>query len=178
MLSMIRIIDTRSAMLPDDVFRHRLEQTLLEIEATAARLRDCAAVSVTAKPKYWRAIIMPNLPAACPLDLMICADQTFNLKLANEAHTGLPVERFEFFPDLFRAIEAGHVEKISKYCAMTDALVAVAMHVALAPGRDWIRERRLSPTSAAEAWRTHRYLPYRRSPENTRVSAANNLADA
>ena len=178
MLSVIRIIDTRSAMLPDDVFRHRLEQTLVEIEASAARLRECAAVSVTAKPNYWRAIVMPNLAAACPFDLMICADQTFNLKLANEAYTRLPVDRFELFPHLVRAIEAGQVEKISKYSTMTDALVAVAMRVALAPGWDWIEERRLSPASTAEEWRTHRYLPYRRSPENTRVSGANILADA
>jgi hypothetical protein len=149
-------------MLPDDVFRDRLEQTLVEIEKSVAKMRDYAAVDVAASPRYWRVVVLPFFAAACPMDLMIKADQTFSLKLAGEAFEDRPVEHFELFPHLVRAIEAGHVEKISKHDAMTDALVAIEMRVALGPGWDWLGERRIAPVTSAEEWRTHRYLAYRR----------------
>ena len=41
-------------MLPDDVFRDRLEQTLVEIEAWARKTRDCATIDVGASQQYWR----------------------------------------------------------------------------------------------------------------------------
>lgn len=149
-------------MLPDDVFRDRLEQTLVEVEKSVTNLRDCAAVEITASPRYWSVVVFPFLAAACPFELMIKADQTFSVKLAGEAFENRPVERFELFPHLVRAIEAGRVDKISKFDAMTDALLAIEMHVELAPGWDWFGERRIRPPSPAEEWRTHRYLAYRR----------------
>jgi hypothetical protein len=149
-------------MLPDDVFRDRLEQTLVEVEKSVAKMRDCAAIDVTASQHYWSVVALPFLAAACPFELIIKADQKFSLKVAAETFENRPVERFELFPRLVRAIEAGHVEKISKFDAMTDALVAIEMRVELEPGWDWLGERRLSPPASSEEWRTHRYLAYRR----------------
>ncbi len=154
-------------MLPDDVFRDRLEQTLVEIEAAVAKVRDFAAVDIAASPAYWRLVVVPVEEAACPFELMIRADQTFSLKLADETAENLPIERFEFFPHLVRAIEEGHVEKISKHSTLTDALVAVAMRVALTPGWDWLHERRITPATSEEEWRTQPYLPYRRRSGET-----------
>ncbi|MFT3733384.1 MAG: hypothetical protein QM780_18540 [Hyphomicrobium sp.] len=149
-------------MLPDDVFRDRLEQTLVDIENTVSKMDDCAAVDVAVSARYWRVIVVPKEILACPFELMITSDQKFSLKLADEVHEGLPVEHFELFPRLIRAIEAGRVEKITKLSADTDELLAVEMCVRLEPGPDWRRERRLIPLVAPEVWRTHRYLCYRR----------------
>ncbi|WP_423415364.1 hypothetical protein RLW55_01565 [Hyphomicrobium sp. B1] len=149
-------------MLPDDVFRDRLEKTLVEIETSVARMRDYAAVEVIATTAYWRVVVLPIVPEACPFELLITSKQTFSLKLAEEAFEDLPVEHFELFPHLVRSIEAGHVEKISKFDAMTDELVAIEMRVALSPGWDWRGERRIAKAPPEEVWRTHRYLAYRR----------------
>jgi len=149
-------------MLPDDVFRDRLEKTLIEIEAMVPNIRDCAAVDVTASAHYWRLVVQPYLAEACPFELLINSNQKFSLKLADETFENLPVERFELFPHLVRAIEAGHVEKISKLDTMTDVLVAVAMRVELKPGWDWLGERRITTLPSPAEWRTHRYLSYRR----------------
>jgi hypothetical protein len=53
-------------MLPDDVFRDRLEQTLVEVEKSVTGMRDCAAVDVTASPRYWSVVVLPFLAPACP----------------------------------------------------------------------------------------------------------------
>jgi hypothetical protein len=149
-------------MLPDDVFRDRLEQTLAEIEKSIASMRECATIEVKASTRYWSMAALPFQTGACPFELMVKSDQKFSLKLADEAFENRPVERFELFPQLVRAIEAGRVERISKFDAMTDALVGIEMRVELEPGWDWLAERRLASVTTAEEWQAHRYLPYRR----------------
>ncbi len=149
-------------MLPDDVFRNHLEQTLVDIEAWAEKARDCAAIDITASQKYWRMVVLPYLTSACPFELLINSDQHFSLKLANEVYENRPVERFDLFPSLARATEAGRAERIETFTATTDTRVAIATRVELAPGWDWIGERRLASLGGAEECRTHRFLPYRR----------------
>jgi hypothetical protein len=150
------------SMLSTDVFRERLERTLIDIEQWAAAVGDCADVGIAASEHYWRMVVVPNVDLACPFELIIKSDQKFGLKLAAETYEGRPIERFELFPALVRAVEAGRVDRIEKYNAMTDALAGIAMRVELAPGWDWIGDRRIAPATAAEEWRTHRFLPYRR----------------
>ncbi|WP_045837175.1 hypothetical protein [Hyphomicrobium sp. 99] len=149
-------------MLSDDVFRDRLEQTLVDIEGWGAAIRDCADVGIAASDRYWRMVVVPNEDLACPFELMIRSDQKFSLKLAAETYEDRPIERLDLFPALVRAIEAGRVDKIEIYNALTDALAGIAMRVELAPGWDWIGDRRISPPTPAEEWRTRRFLPYRR----------------
>jgi len=149
-------------MLSNDVFRDRLEQTLVDLESWAAGMADCAEVGIAASDRYWRMVVVPNVDLACPFELMIKSDQKFGLKLAAETYEDRPIERFDLFPALVRAIEAGHVDKIEIFNAMTDRLVGIAMRVGLKPGWDWIADRRIAPPTSAEEWRTRRFLPYRR----------------
>ncbi|MBN9246743.1 MAG: hypothetical protein J0I81_04715 [Hyphomicrobium sp.] len=149
-------------MLSDDVFRDRLEATLVDIERWAATIRDCADVGIAASDRYWRIAVVPNEDLACAFELMIRSDQKFGLKLAAETYDDRPIERFDIFPALVRAIEAGRVDKIEMYNTMTNALVGIATRVELAPGWDWIGDRRVARATAAEEWRTRRFLPYRR----------------
>lgn len=149
-------------MLPDDVFRAHLEHTLVAIEAWAGKTRDCAAIDIIASQKYWRMVVLPYVPMACPFELMLKSEQKFSLKLAGETYENRPVEHFDLFPALAHAVEAGHVERIEMLSAATDALVGIAMRVELAPGWDWMGERRIAPPVESEECRTHRFLPYRR----------------
>lgn len=149
-------------MLSDDVFRDRLEQTLVDIEAWAAGIRDCADVGIAASERYWRIVVVPGEDLACAFELLVKADQTFDLRLAAETYEDRPIERMDLFPALVRAIEAGHVDKIEMYNVMTAALAGITMRVELKPGWDWIGQRRIAPSGPAEEWRTRRFLPYRR----------------
>lgn len=150
-------------MLPDDVFRDHLERTLIEIEAYVPKTRECAAVEVTAAAQYWRMAVIPFFPGTCPFDLIIKSDQKFSIKVDGRKFEDRPIERFDLFLKLLRAVEAGRVEKISKFNALTEELVATAMRICLEPEPDWIGEHRRLPSTTAEEWRTHRYLPYWRN---------------
>ncbi|HET6388672.1 MAG TPA: hypothetical protein VNZ50_12180 [Hyphomicrobiaceae bacterium] len=149
-------------MLSDDVFRDRLEQTLLEVETWAAGIRDCADVGIAASDRYWRMAVVPSENLACAFELIMHANQTFGLRLGAETYEDRPIEQMELFPALVRAIEAGHVDRIEMYNAMTAALTGVATRVELEPGWDWVGHRRISPAGPGEEWRTRRFLPYRR----------------
>lgn len=149
-------------MLPDDVFRDRLEKTLIEIETHVAKTRDNAAVEIAASPNYWRLIMLPYCAAACPFELMIKASQKFSLKIAEETFEDLPIEGFDLFPKLVQAIEAGRVDRIEMLDSKTGFLARIAMRVELAPGWDWLGEHQVGPPADSEEWRTHRYLAYRR----------------
>jgi hypothetical protein len=154
-------------MLPDDVYRDRLEQTLVELEAWASPIHDCADVDIAASQRYWRISVAPKIEAACPFELMIKADQTFTLRLAGEVYEDRPVDRFDFFLKLVDAIAAGHVDRIETRNAQTGVLLAIETRVELKAGWDWIGERRVTPRrmpalEAEEERRAHRFLPYRR----------------
>jgi hypothetical protein len=154
-------------MLPDDVYRDRLEETLVKLEDWANGMRDCAVVDIAASQRYWRMSVAPNIEGACPFELMIKSDQTFTLKLASETYESKPVGRFDLFLNLADSIVAGRVERITTRNAQTGVLLAIETHVEIRDGWDWIGERRVTPLrmpalEADEERRTHRFLPYRR----------------
>jgi hypothetical protein len=154
-------------MLPDDVYRDLLERTLVELEAWANAIGDCAGVDIAASQHYWRIAVAQKIEGACPFELMIKADQTFTLKLAGEVYEDKPIDRFDFFLKLIDAVAAGRVERIETRNAQTGVRLAIATRVELADGWDWIGERRVTPQrmpalEADEERRAHRFLPYRR----------------
>lgn len=154
-------------MLPDDVFRARLEETLIELETWANATRDCADVNVTASERYWRMIVKPYFAYACPFELLLNRDQTFDLSLDQEVYHNKPIKRFDLFLNLAIAIAAGRVEKIETRNALTGVLIAIAMRIEITDGWDWIGSRTVLKKSLhaleqAEECTTSRYLPYRR----------------
>lgn len=153
-------------MLPDDVFRDRLEETLVGLEAWANETRDCAVIDIAASPRYWRMSVTPHMAGACSFELVVKADQTFDLRLDREIYENEPVNRFDFFPRLAAAIAAGHVERIETLSALTGALIEIEMRVELADDWDWTGRRRVAPSlhtgDLLEERHSHRFLPYRR----------------
>jgi hypothetical protein len=160
------VAQREQALLPDDVFRGRLEETLIELEAWANGMSDCAEVEITAAPRYWRMALAPHIAGGCPFELMIEADQTFTLRLADEIYENRPVDRFGFFLELVEAIAAGRVERIETRNALTGVRLAIATRVEIKDGWDWIGSRRLPGSLAAleadEVRHPHRFLSYRR----------------
>jgi hypothetical protein len=155
-------------MIPDDVFRERLEQTLIELETWADKTRDCAEIDIAATGRYWRMTVTPLFPGSCRFELLINSNQTFDLSLDGEVYENKRIDRFDLFLNLVTAIAAGRVEKIETRSTLTNILIAVEMRVELRKGLDWIGSRTVlkSPLlhvlQGAEERRTFRFLAYRR----------------
>jgi hypothetical protein len=154
-------------MLPDDVFRERLEQTLIELEAWAAEMRDCADIEISASEKYWRMSVQPHFPNACPFELLIHRNQTFDLALGGQHFENKPIERFDLFLKLVKAISAGRVDRIETRNTLTGVLIAIAMRVEITEGWDWlghhtVLKRSLHALEQSEERQTFPFLPYRR----------------
>lgn len=154
-------------MLSDDVFRHQLEKTIAELEAFAATARDVADIDISAAPAYWRMTASPRISGACPFDLVLQADQRFNLRLADEVYTDRLIEDLAMFPNLARAIAAGGAERIETLNAFTGTLEAIEIRIEQEDGAElWSGSRWLRPNAAAsqdaQERRTQRFLPYRR----------------
>lgn len=159
-------------MFSDDVYRNRLSGVIETLEAWAAGQRDVADVETQATASFWKLSVAPHVTGACPVALMVRADQRFNVQIADETYEDKPVDSFEFFPMLLRAIAAGNVERVVISSALTAAIDAIEMRVTLEDGWAWIGERRMGrparrdagkgATDSAQEMRAYRFLPYRR----------------
>lgn len=154
-------------MFSDDVYRDKLATVIDVLEAWAERTRDAAAIEATVTPVFWKLSVKPNALGACPFELLLRADQRFNVRIADEVYEDKPVDKFEFFPMLVRAIERGNVERVAISSALTGALDAIETRVTLEDGWAWIGERRVGPRTSrrqdsAHVQRAKRFVPYRR----------------
>lgn len=154
-------------MFPDDVYRQQLSNVIAELETWASTLDDCAKCTSSMAPAFWKLSVTPEARGACPFELMLRADQRFNVQIGGEVYEDKPVDAFPFFPMLARAIAAGRVERNTISSALTGAAEAIETRVTLEDGWAWIGERRVNArtarkSDAAQEQRTHRFLPYRR----------------
>jgi hypothetical protein len=154
-------------MLPDDVFRERLEQTLIGLEKWAKETRDCANIEIIASDRYWRIDVRPSFPGTCPFELLINANQTFDLSLDGEVYESRRIENFGLFLKVAESVTAGRIERIETRNALTSILIAIAMRIELADGFDWIGSRTVLKRARHlleqdEVRRAFQYLPYRR----------------
>lgn len=153
-------------MFSDDVYRSRLSEVIATLDAWADSERDCARITTSSTPNFWKMTVAPEVAGACPFELLLRSDQRFNVQIAGEFYEEKPVDTFEFFPMMARAIARGNVEHIEVANALTDALEAVETRVTLEDGWAWIGERRIARPArrvdGAQQLRSHCFLPYRR----------------
>ena len=154
-------------MIADDLFRDRLEATLLELEAWADATRFLADVAVNATSTYWGMAVAPLASGACPFELVIDRDQTFSLQVAQEIYEKKPIDRLDLFPRLARAIALGHVEQVETSSALTGAALAFESRIGLGDGWAWVGERRTGARLSRRLdtptlRRVTAFLPYRR----------------
>lgn len=168
MLAAMRAPPIRSTLrLPDDAFRANLAETIAAMEQWEVDARSGAAIEIKAHPSFWRIAVAPHAAGACPFEVVFKSDQTYSIWVAGETYEDRPFDRFDFFPMMARAIEAGRVERIRTLNALTGALEMIETRIDLEDGWSWIAERRVGAhvrrgLEASEERRVHRFLPYRR----------------
>ena len=154
-------------MFSDDVYRANLASVIAVLEAWARTQRDVAEIDTAAVASYWKMAVAPHAGGACPFEILLRADQRFDVLIAGETYEDKPIDRFDFFPMLARAICKGDVARVEISNALTSAPEAIETHVTLEDGWAWIGERRIGARAARRIdttveSRTRRFLPYRR----------------
>jgi hypothetical protein len=153
-------------MLPDDVFRSRLEATVAALRYWVPTVSDAAAVTETAGEGYWKLAVRPFVATACPFDLMLRADQHYDITIAGEAFEDQPIESLEAFVPLITAIADGRVVQRLRIAEASGRPLSIETIVKLPDGRLWSASRSLaSATSAREPetlLKDRHFLPYRR----------------
>lgn len=154
-------------MLPNDVFRARLDQTIASINYWVPSIADVTTVERTDGEAYWRLKIVPNVANACGFELILRDDQKFDLMIAGEVYEDRKIEVVEAFLPLVDAIASGNVEQHRWISAATSTERAVETLVHFSDGRIWRDghpQKFLSLAHRTDGAQLHvrRFLPYRR----------------
>ena len=154
-------------MLPDDVFRSRLQTTITALSYWAPSIADTARIDERESGNFWKLAVAPKLGRACPFELILHFDQRYDLAIAQESYERLPIQSFEIFLPFVEAVADGSVVQRHWISRFTGLERCVETLVTLANGYIW-REARgelhLTPTLEDDGTelRERRFLPYRR----------------
>ena len=154
-------------MLPDDLFRSRLQTTITALKYWAPSIADAARVEERETGNYWKVVVAPKLAAACPFELILHFDQHYDLAVGEETYEGLPIESFDIFLPFVEAVADGRVVQRRWVSRLTGLERSVETLVMLAGGGIW-RETRGTSTALPSLdddgteLREKRFLPYRR----------------
>jgi hypothetical protein len=154
-------------MLPDDVFRSRLETTITALRYWAPSIADTARLEQTETSDYWKIIVTPAVTSACPFGLILHTDQRYDVVIFDETYEGRPIETFEWFVPFAEAVSEGNVVQRRWISRLTGLERSVETVVTLAGGGIWREVRGGSvrtPTLDDDGTelRERRFLPYRR----------------
>ncbi len=131
-------------MLPDDVYRSRLEAAIAGLRYWIPTVSDVAHATLDAGSGFWKLAVLPHAAGACPFELVLRQDQKHDIIIGGEAFEDLPTPNLEVFPQLADAIAEGHVVQCAWRSAVTGVESAVETIVTLADGREWSRCRFLT----------------------------------
>ena len=155
-------------MLPDDVFRARLQSTITALRYWAPSVADAARLEETECGDYWRLNVQPNVDSACPFEIILHADQRYDVSIADENYEGRPVEAFEWIVPFANAIANGEVVQRRWISRLTGLERSVETVVLLGGGGVWsdgrgdIPQKRPTLDDDGTELRERRFLPYRR----------------
>jgi hypothetical protein len=154
-------------MLPDDVFRARLQTTITALRYWAPSIADAARLKESETGDYWKLAVTPEVPSGCPFELVLYGDQRYDLHIGGENYDSRPIESFEWFLPMAEAVADGRVVRRHWISRLTGLERAVETLVTLPNGGVW-REARgevhWTPTLDDDGTelRERRFLPYRR----------------
>jgi len=154
-------------MLPDDVFRSRLQSTITALRYWAPSIADAAHVEEAETGSYWKMIVAPALAQACAFELILHFDQRYDLAIGDESYENLPLESFDVFLPFVEAVADGSVVQRRWISRLTGLERSVETLVTMGGGGIW-REARgephLMPTLEDDGTelRERRFLAYRR----------------
>lgn len=152
-------------MLAEDLFRTRLAALIARLDDWAARYAGTGSIDIKEGAGFWRVVARPATPGACPVTLVLRADQKFDLSLSGDLFEDRPIEDFDIFPPLLEAVAQGNVERMHYTCALTGKPLGHETRVLLSGGNTW-GEPRLHKgarvTAGAVLESRQRFLPYYR----------------
>jgi hypothetical protein len=154
-------------MLPDDVFRSRMQTTITALKYWAPSIADAAQVEETETGNFWKIAVTPGLSNACPFELIVHFDQRYDLAIGSETYESLPIESFDMFLPFVESVADGNVVQRRRLSRLTGLERSVETLVTLPNGSTW-REVRgdghavPSLDDDGTELREHRFLPYRR----------------
>jgi hypothetical protein len=154
-------------MLPDDVFRSRLQSTITALRYWAPSIADAAHVEEAETGYYWKMIVTPTLAQGCAFELILHFDQRYDLVVDDETYESLPIESFEIFVPFVEAIADGNVVQRRWISRLTGLERSVETLVTMGGGGIWRESRgepHLMPSLEDDGTelRERRFLPYRR----------------
>jgi hypothetical protein len=155
-------------MLPDDVFRSRLQSTVTALRYWAPSVADAARLEETESSDYWRINVAPMVAAACPFELILHADQRYDLAVADEVYENRPIESFDWIVPFANAVADGEIVQRRWISRLTGLERSVETVVMLGGGAIWREGRGELPSRMptldddGTELREKRFLPYRR----------------
>ena len=154
-------------MLSDDVFRGKLRAIVADLERAVAPLAANASVDIAQTPEHTRLALIPHTQGACPVEIMLRADQMYDIAIASEFYEDCRIERLDLFQPLLMAIADGNVIQRHHVSAATGAERAVETIVTLPGGALWQKgyeDARVAGAIGDEqtVLRDRRFLPYKR----------------
>jgi hypothetical protein len=155
------------AMLSDDVFRNKLQQTIASLEYWTGDIASAARIERAETDTAWRLCLMPEAPNACPLELILRADQHFDITVGDETYEDQRIESLDLFLPLLKAVSGGQVVTRTWRSAATDQKQETETIVTLADGRVWQGRANgaVQPNGDRDLRCDRHYVPYvRRTP--------------
>ena len=154
-------------MLSDDVFRVKLRTTFAALERAVAPLETQAQLEIAQTPAYVRLSLIPHAIGACPVEIMLRADQFYDIAIASEFYEDCRIERLDLFEPLILAVADGNVIQRHHISAATGVQREIETIVTLPGGALW--QKGYEDARFANAipddhtiLRDRRFLPYRR----------------
>jgi hypothetical protein len=153
-------------MQPQDVFNKTYEATTASLDHWLASVEPDAVIDHERAADYWRVRLIPHATTACPVELMVSRQQTFDLDIGAESLIGQPITDLAIFQPLLEAVVSGHVVARTWSAVATGAPLTKEVIVTLETGEQWPINRRISAGTAATELsaiaQDRVYVPYRR----------------
>jgi hypothetical protein len=154
-------------MLSDDVYRAKLTATFGDLKQATAPLADVALIDTVATPHFIKLALVPHATNACAVEIMVRADQFYDIALGTEFYEDCPVETFDLFGPLIFAVAAGDVIQRRHISRGTGTEREVETIVSMPGGRVWrkghIHHRVAEVILDSDTVFTDRsFVPYRR----------------
>ncbi len=96
-------------MRADDRFREDLHKLIAGLRTWAASCSGEALCAQTETPDYWRLAVRPIANTACPLELILHADQRYDASIGLETYENRPLDRPDLLLPMVKAIADGQV---------------------------------------------------------------------
>lgn len=153
-------------MLSDDVYRSKLSTVFNNLLAATRPLADVADITHDQTSQFVRLSMLPTARGACPVEIMIRADQLYDIQIGTEFYEDCPIERLDHFDAVIAAIISGDVIQRRAISTATGTQRSIETIVTLPDGKTWRKRHVHGPapanTEAATVFLDRRFVPYRR----------------